>query len=246
MHRQRGIDSAGPGRQHKEPTADCCPKSVYIFRTRFRHLVGGARGSGAEIPGNSRVRSVNPSRCRQQPVANSVPNTQPAFARLRRASARQAQSCRSLTSVSELTTGEGCLDEARAAGEVGPPLEWSHASDSDTQRGPRRRFNHPLERSRSKYPRTCPSTLTVSREIPVGTMRAFAMACTASRNASFTSFAVTSTPHDTTLGSPTICEQGSNGTTTVRADTRCPIDRGQLSFLWNSQPRNRRCVSKST
>ena len=61
-----------------------------------------------------------------QPVAEIVPKTQPAFARLRRATARPA----SPAEFREILTREGCLDEARAAGEVG--LQFLQLSDIST------------------------------------------------------------------------------------------------------------------
>ena len=66
-----------------------------------------------------------------------------------------------------------------------------------------------------------------SREIPHGPIHAHASACVALRNTSSTSSAAALIQHNTALGSQTICRRDSIGTTTVRAGTRCLIDRGQ-------------------
>jgi hypothetical protein len=73
-----GIDSAGPVnvnvKNRLRLLSEIC---IHISDTPWA-LVCRVRVPCAEILGDSRARSVKPSCGREQPVANSVPNTQPA------------------------------------------------------------------------------------------------------------------------------------------------------------------------
>ena len=64
------------------------------------------------------------SRGREEPVANSVPNTQPAFARAARELRLGRQEGReflALPAFASIPTGEGCPAEAPEGSEGGPP-----------------------------------------------------------------------------------------------------------------------------
>ena len=149
-----------------------------------------------------------------------IPASQPAFARLRRASARSARTAR--RRADESPPGEGCLDEARAAGEVGP-----HFSQQVRRRSTQRlRTSMPESKIpagffRSRWPERCLS----------------AEPCVALELDSCTSSGAKAIRPVITSVVRQMSTTDSTGTTPVPLATPSNIDHGRSSCRWSS-PRN--------
>ena len=144
---------------------------------------------GAHLP-EDRIRHVDVT-ILDHVIGVRIPDTQPVFARLRRASARQAL--------------------VGLAMRVIFARRLSRRSPRSGRSRTRCRICSPLEPSRSEYQRTFPSTVAISRKTIMAPIRASTITSTVSRNALSTSSAATWIRQDTTSGSLARLEWHNNG-----------------------------------